>query len=80
MKTMIYCAAIAALCAIPHWAEAQGAFCEQDSHGYTNCGFYTMAQCRQALAGMGGTCSPNPAAKPTAEQPQTSKKRTRPDR
>ena len=78
MKVIIWCAAIAALCALPGRAGAQGAFCAQDSHGYTNCGFYTMAQCRQALAGMGGTCSPNPAAKPAPEQPQT-RKRVRPD-
>src|SRR5262245_2657372 len=41
----------AALCAMPGRAEAQGAFCAQDSHGYRNCGFYTLAQCQQALAG-----------------------------
>jgi uncharacterized protein DUF3551 len=81
MKVIISCAAIAVLCALPGRADAQGAFCAMDSHGYSNCGFYTLAQCREALAGMGGTCTPNPAAKATSEQPQTqSKKKTRPDR
>jgi hypothetical protein len=80
MKTIIWCAAVAALCALPGRAEAQGSFCAMDGHGYNNCGFYTMAQCREALAGMGGTCSPNPAAR-TAEQPQApGKKRSRPPR
>jgi hypothetical protein len=81
MKIIIWCAAVATLCAFPSRAAAQGAFCAMDSHGYSNCGFYTLAQCRQALAGMGGTCSPNPAAKAQGEQPQVSgKKRTRADR
>ena len=81
MKRILYCAAVAALCALPGRADAQGAFCAMDSHGYSNCGFYTLAQCREALAGMGGTCTPNPAARTTGEQPQTpSKKRARPER
>jgi Protein of unknown function (DUF3551) len=81
MKTMITCAAVAVLCATASRAEAQGAFCAEDAHGYRNCGFNTLAQCRQALAGMGGTCSPNPAASATVEQPQTqTRKRARPDR
>jgi hypothetical protein len=81
MKTMITCAAIALLCGMASQADAQGAFCAQDSHGYRNCGFYTLAQCREALAGMGGTCSPNPDVRTTSERPQTpSKKKARPDR
>jgi Protein of unknown function (DUF3551) len=81
MKAMITCAAVAALCAMASRAEAQGAFCAEDSHGYRNCGFYTLEQCRQSLAGMGGACTPNSAARPTVEQPQTqTRKRTRPDR
>jgi hypothetical protein len=80
MKIIIWCAAVATLCAFPSRAAAQGAFCAMDSHGYSNCGFYTLAQCREALAGMGGTCTPNPAAR-VSEQPQApSKKRNRPDR
>src|SRR5262245_13164815 len=74
MKTMIHLGAAAAfcvtLCVVPGRAQAQGAFCAEDSHGYRNCGFYTLAQCRQALAGMGGACTPNPAAK-APEQPPT---------
>jgi Protein of unknown function (DUF3551) len=81
MKTIIYCGAFVALCAIPGPADAQGAFCAEDAHGYRNCGFYTLAQCRQSLAGMGGTCSPNPAAPAAVDQPQTpTRKRARPDR
>jgi hypothetical protein len=81
MKIIIWCAAIATVCVLPGRAEAQGAFCATDSHGYSNCGFYTLAQCREALAGMGGTCTPNPAARTTGEQPQAPrKKQTRPDR
>jgi Protein of unknown function (DUF3551) len=26
----------------------------------TNCGFYTIEQCRAAVAGVGGHCTPNP--------------------
>ena len=81
MKSIVYCAAIAVLCGMASRAEAQGAFCAEDAHGYRNCGFYTLAQCRQALAGMGGTCSPNPAAPAAVDQPQTpTRKRARPDR
>jgi Protein of unknown function (DUF3551) len=81
MKTMMTCAAVAVLCAMATRAEAQGAFCAEDAHGYRNCGFYTLAQCRQSLAGMGGTCSPNPAAPAAVDQAQTpTRKRARPDR
>jgi Protein of unknown function (DUF3551) len=81
MKIIIWCAAVATLCALPGGAAAQGAFCAMDSHGYSNCGFHTLAQCRESLAGMGGTCTPNPAARATGEQPQTpAKKRSRRDR
>jgi hypothetical protein len=81
MKAMITCAAVAAVCAMASRAEAQGAFCAEDGHGYRNCGFYTLAQCRQSLAGMGGTCTPNPAAGAAVEPPQPpTKKRARPDR
>jgi hypothetical protein len=32
----------------------------------TNCGFYTIEQCRAALSGVGrGYCSPNPLETPT---------------
>jgi hypothetical protein len=26
----------------------------------TNCGFYTIEQCRAAISGVGGSCTPNP--------------------
>jgi Protein of unknown function (DUF3551) len=43
-------------------AHAQGAWCAEYSgmDGGTNCGFYTLQQCRAAISGVGGTCSPNP--------------------
>lgn len=28
--------------------------------GGTNCGFYTLAQCRATISGAGGTCERNP--------------------
>jgi hypothetical protein len=41
---------------------AQGAWCASyfGPSGGTNCGFYTYAQCRAAVSGVGGTCSPSP--------------------
>jgi hypothetical protein len=41
-------------------ANAQGAWCADYSHGGTNCGFYTLQQCREALSGRGGMCRPSP--------------------
>jgi hypothetical protein len=43
-------------------AGAQGAWCAYYSgtHGGTNCGFYTLQQCREAISGVGGVCSPSP--------------------
>jgi hypothetical protein len=29
--------------------------------GEQNCGFYTLAQCRTDISGIGGVCFPNPA-------------------
>jgi hypothetical protein len=31
-----------------------------DSHGGRNCYFLTLEQCRAAVSGVGGTCTPNP--------------------
>lgn len=28
--------------------------------GYENCGYYTLAQCRAAVSGVGSFCQPNP--------------------
>jgi hypothetical protein len=33
-------------------------------HGGTNCGFYTYAQCRVTVSGIGGYCEPNTFASP----------------
>jgi hypothetical protein len=65
--------ALGALDAVPP-AAAQGAWCAQYSgmDGGTNCGFYTLQQCRAAISGVGGTCSPSPY---TAYKPQRRKVR-----
>jgi Protein of unknown function (DUF3551) len=46
-------------------ARAQGAWCAYYSgpSGGTNCGFYTYGQCRAAISGVGGFCSPSPYAR-----------------
>jgi hypothetical protein len=46
-------------------ANAQGAWCAYYSGpaGGTNCGFYTLGQCRAAVSGIGGVCSPSPYAR-----------------
>jgi hypothetical protein len=80
MKVITICGTIAALCALTSWAQAQGAFCAEDGHGYRNCGFQTLAQCRQSLAGMGGMCSPNPGARAAEPPPTPGRKQSRPDR
>lgn len=42
-------------------ASAQGAWCaDYSGRGGTNCGFYTLQQCRWAVSGVGGTCRPSP--------------------
>jgi len=44
-------------------AAAQGAWCANYSGrdgGATNCGFYTLGQCRAAVSGVGGFCSMSP--------------------
>ena len=42
-------------------ARADGPWCAYDVRGGTNCGFYSYAQCRANISGIGGTCAPNPA-------------------
>jgi hypothetical protein len=57
-------------------ASAQGAWCAQyagKSGGATNCGFYTLDQCRAAVSGVGGFCSPSPWAY-YVEQPRAPRK------
>jgi len=46
-------------------ASAQGAWCAyyHGPAGGTNCGFYTYGQCRAAISGVGGICSPSPYAR-----------------
>src|SRR6266567_2751508 len=38
---------------------AQAAWCAQYHSGGTNCGFSTMAQCQEAVSGVGGHCGPD---------------------
>jgi uncharacterized protein DUF3551 len=42
-------------------ARADGSWCAYDVRGGTNCGFYSFAQCRANLSGIGGNCVPNPS-------------------
>jgi hypothetical protein len=46
-------------------ANAQGAWCADyfGPAGGTNCGFYTLGQCRAAVSGIGGFCRPSPYAR-----------------
>ncbi len=38
--------------------------------GATNCGFSTLAQCRETISGIGGGCVPNPAYDPPVSRPR----------
>jgi hypothetical protein len=73
LRTVLGLAAVAtigALDATP--ARAQGAWCAQytgKGGGATNCGFYTLEQCRMAVSGVGGFCSPSPYALYPEQQP-----------
>jgi Protein of unknown function (DUF3551) len=40
-------------------AHADGPWCARDVLGGTNCGFYSYAQCRADIVGIGGSCVPN---------------------
>jgi hypothetical protein len=60
-------------------ASAQGAWCARysGSHGgATNCGFYTLEQCRAAVSGVGGECSPSPYASYPGQYPVPRKLRS----
>jgi hypothetical protein len=60
MRTIILAAAAlaaASLTSIP--AHADGPWCARDVLGGTNCGFYSYAQCRADIVGIGGSCVPN---------------------
>ena len=56
--------AVSAPVLAPVSAQAQGAWCAEQGgrNSYRNCGYYTYGQCRAAVSGVGGFCSPNPAA------------------
>jgi len=57
---------------------AQGAWCAlySGSHGgASNCGFYTLEQCRAAVSGVGGECSPSPYAYHPLQEPVARKLR-----
>ena len=42
-------------------AAAQAApWCAYYGRGGTNCGFYSFAQCQDAISGLGGYCARNP--------------------
>jgi len=64
LRTALGLAAVATIGALDVTpASAQGAWCAQYSGrggGATNCGFYTFEQCRAAVSGVGGFCSPSP--------------------
>lgn len=36
----------------------------------TNCGFYSLAQCRAAISGVGGTCGMNPRYQSAPDKPR----------
>jgi hypothetical protein len=57
-------------------ANAQGAWCAYYSGpaGGTNCGFYTLGQCRAAVSGIGGHCSPSPYARYYGGEPRPYRK------
>ena len=60
MRTIILAAtALAAVSLTSAQARADGAWRARDVLGGTNCGFYTYAQCRADIAGIGGSCVPN---------------------
>ena len=42
----------------PPWCAVYGG--GSDGGGGTNCGFFTLQQCRETISGMGGFCEPNP--------------------
>ena len=41
-------------------AHAAGKWCANYEFNATNCGFETYQQCREAISGNGGGCSPSP--------------------
>jgi len=66
MRMWIVLVAFALLSAIGSDFADAAAWCAfyTDNAG-TNCGFYTLEQCRAATSGVGGYCAPNPEGSPT---------------
>ena len=64
MRTMLMLAGIVAATltlGVRPGSAQQGSWCAMYSgDGGTNCYFYTFDQCRAAVSGVGGSCSPNP--------------------
>ena len=57
----------------PPWCAVYGG--GSDGGGGTNCGFFTLQQCRETIAGMGGFCEPNPFYhEPAQKKPRKQKK------
>ena len=62
-KVVLAAAVLAVLPLTASGAKAQYApWCAYYTVGGTNCGFHSFGQCQAAVSGIGGTCSPNPAA------------------
>ena len=52
------------MAASPARAETQYPWCAQysdEDNNSTNCGFVTLAQCKETVSGIGGFCQENPA-------------------
>jgi hypothetical protein len=61
-------------------ASAQGAWCAEyggRDGGATNCGFYTLQQCRWAISGVGGYCRPNSWAAYVDQPPRRARRKHR---
>jgi hypothetical protein len=58
---VIGAAAFSALAMLAEPASAQGSWCAEYSgrNAGTNCGFYSLSQCRATVRGVGGYCRPS---------------------
>ena len=57
----------------PPWCAVYGG--GSDGGGGTNCGFFTLEQCRETIHGMGGFCEPNPFYTEPAQKPAARKRK-----
>jgi hypothetical protein len=58
------------------WGWRQGPWCAYLGHsGITDCAYYTFAQCRATVFGVGGYCAPNPNFVAPAPGPRYYRKR-----